>query len=1854
MAAAQIAPPEGFELDGAQPQPGAPRAPQAPAGFQIDQPAPDPVLGAINQSRIAAPIEAGLNLVTGLGLGMPVYLARGLYGALTGEEDRQEKATEAAHAVTYEPRGEKGKRLSALINLPFEKLTEKSTEIGHKVTDLTGSPVLGAITEGAIQTLTPLGVAKGAGTLAALGRSAPTPAAFESAAVAIEGHAPRPGQTPAMAGKLERIYEATGKKPSEVIAAALQDSNTLADLVADNREIPAGLEKGKAKETGAPAAEPGAPAAEPEAGGVKEAAAGETLPGRPTHAGEEIRMPPADAPIPATNLPRATDITLVRHGETALNNQNLVRGWTDIPLNEMGAKQAGELGEQLKDKGIDTIVTSDLVRASATAREIGKASGAPVIEDPAFRPWNVGEYAGKPNEAVARVLEDYASNRPSEPLPGGESFNQFRERYLSGVERIAAEHPGERIALVSHHRGDRLFAAWQKAAMPVDHSVDMSTFLDWQGGIKTGTAADMEPVPVRAGPQGSAMAAAIGERMKAKGAQEPEVKGAVAAWEKWFAAASERYGIPPSEILSTRGLEELRKDPDLPPELRSVIERAGSDPAAAAFERDAQEQIAFLNREAKSRGFADIDQLAKKDPEEFQKLASAYRAGRAKSEEPLPIPYAQRLRPEQREVETRAREQVQGDLEGQIKAYEKLPDSDGGKIINTDIARELFPDYRQSRSIHSPSVHEPASALVKEMFLRKVSEADPNGLNMVTFTAGGTGAGKTSGINAVPLVSNVVEASQLVYDTNMANFKSAKAKIDLALEHGKQANIIFVGADPLEALDRALKRAMRTGRTVPLEEHAKTHEGSARALEQLMQEYKGDDRVQFIIIDNGAGAKGEIRLVDPADAREYLHSLDFSNLRERLKGRLDAAFEQGKITEAIYRGTEAPVGEGEGTAPGAGGGEEPPAGGQPGERGAAGAPRGRYAPLRERGGPPRPPEIPPPSPAQAAVLERISKEPGKPAGYTWEAFYADVKDDLYPIKRLVNALRSGEDLGTAEDPYKLARLTRGAYGKAEQFLEYSPFDFKTYKNVGKSMRDIIDPVKNDLDGLRAYAVSRRSVELDGRGIQTGVPLDEAKQVIAEGGKYAQVLKELQAYQDHLVAYLKDSGVLSEESVKAMREANKDYVPFFRLMDDAEGAASAGAGLKTHQPIKRIKGSERLIIDPLESIVKNTYLYTTLAERNAVGRSLVELVERSGRDDLVRRIPGPVKPIKVQDAEIRKFLEENGIDAPEEFEQAMTIFRRGNLTPAEDQIVVFREGKRELYQVPEEVASAFKATDRESAGWLTRVLAIPAKMLRVGATLSPDFISRNPVRDQFSAYVLSKSGYVPVLDMVRGAVSIAKHDQDFQNWLKSGGANAAMVSLDRDYVQQELARRSGDLDFTTRAWNVIKNPLEPLRIASELMENATRLGEFKKAAGGESTKEAIQSAGFEAREVTIDFARIGAKTRAMNLITAFWNANLEGIDRTVRSFKDRPFQTTAKMAVSITLPSVLLWWSNHDDGRYGDLPNWEKDLFWIVMTDHVSKERWAGMSTQKKLAFQAQTHIYRIPKPFELGVIFGSGPERLLDAFYDKHPDAFKDFTNSMANTMGINLVPTAAAPVLGQITNWNFFTDRPLIPASQERLLPEYQYSSYTTQTTRALGHLVGSIPGLHDKSMASPQVIDNYIRSWTGTLGNYTLQIADAALRKTGVLPDPIRPAKSLEDLPVLRGFMVRFPSGQAQSIQDFYDSYQASKRVTDTIQTLARQGDSAAALREMQLDPQRLARLDSIHQALSRAQEAIQLVDRNPKIGEQEKRQLIDTMYYQMMMMSRAGNLALAQMQKALASSSLARAKEGAPNENQPALAR
>ncbi len=194
-------------------------------------------------------------------------------------------------------------------------------------------------------------------------------------------------------------------------------------------------------------------------------------------------------------------ITVVRHGTTDLNGDGKLRGWKNVPLSEQGKIDVKKTAKELKDSGITKIVSSDLIRTEQTAEAISKDTGVKVELSAGLRPWDVGELAGEDVKKTLPILKEYAIETPDKPIPGGESFNAFKERFLSEVEKIKRANPEDRVAIVTHHRGDRILAAWETKGMPTDHNVDMEEF--FKEGIEPSAYRDVNVKPPKKFPKGS-------------------------------------------------------------------------------------------------------------------------------------------------------------------------------------------------------------------------------------------------------------------------------------------------------------------------------------------------------------------------------------------------------------------------------------------------------------------------------------------------------------------------------------------------------------------------------------------------------------------------------------------------------------------------------------------------------------------------------------------------------------------------------------------------------------------------------------------------------------------------------------------------------------------------------------------------------------------------------------------------------------------------------------------------------------------------------------------------------------------------------------------------------------------------------------------------------------------------------------------------------------------------------------------------------------------------------------------------------------------------------------------------------
>lgn len=276
--------------------------------------------------------------------------------------------------------------------------------------------------------------------------------------------------------------------------------------------------------------------------------------------------------------------------------------------------------------------------------------------------------------------------------------------------------------------------------------------------------------------------------------------------------------------------------------------------------------------------------------------------------------------PQQVEIDFQNR--VESDFDALAKDYSELPDSMGGRILDVDVARELSPAYLADRTL-AAAVHEPASSFIKKLFAKFLASPTPEGKdNLVIFSGGGAGSGKTSGLR---LLGAVGERAEFIYDTTLSKFDSGLSKIQEALDAGRDVVIAFTYRDPVEAfINGALPRAINqerkfgTGRTVPLTEYARAHRDARATVERLAKHFENDDRVSIIAIDNSRGVDGAI-----LTTLDQLPVVKYDDIPGTIHEHITQEHQAGNVSDAIYTGFTGNRPERAGQAAGPGNGQEP-------------------------------------------------------------------------------------------------------------------------------------------------------------------------------------------------------------------------------------------------------------------------------------------------------------------------------------------------------------------------------------------------------------------------------------------------------------------------------------------------------------------------------------------------------------------------------------------------------------------------------------------------------------------------------------------------------------------------------------------------------------------------------------------------------------------------------------------------------------------------------------------------------------------------------------------------------------------
>lgn len=717
--------------------------------------------------------------------------------------------------------------------------------------------------------------------------------------------------------------------------------------------------------------------------------------------------------------------------------------------------------------------------------------------------------------------------------------------------------------------------------------------------------------------------------------------------------------------------------------------------------------------------------------------------------------------------------------------------------------------------------------------------------------------------------------------------------------------------------------------------------------------------------------------------------------------------------------------------------------------------------------------------------------------------YTALVDDLHTLQQQDKILEDILDrpLSASERTHTLGLATRGADVISKRIITNGLVDANGHV-VGESFKDVLSPLKPLLKknkqifvDFEDYLLNKHAITRAERGEKVfrdklNWTPDYGVQKVAE---YESMFPEFKEAADKFYSFNKqmvqswlvDTGIITQETADAWLKQNPFYVPNKRQFTKLEKTGKGFGGKKQgfgnqSNPVKGYPkgGSQRKIISPIEATIENVDAYVKAAKRNGVMQQYVRNIEQAPEafEDWAEIVKQPEKPEDITKTLLAD-MENDGLDQllsrfTDDFDKAMqqTKLDKDNIVRA----MVNGEPVHVKIKDPDLLA-AVTALGPQRSGYvldLVGKLTNNMKLLTTGS--NPVFsLTRNLFRDIPQAYIASKTTNNPIAfasDLISAAIDIGRSRGAYQDFLNIGGGHASSIAADRNLLaQSKRAVLPGKDKALRRGLGQAKDSYENLLNAVEI---APRLSEFKRviAQGGD-----LQAALEAAQDLTVNFKRRGALSGEIDKIFPYFNAAMQGLDKTIRTYKDNPAKALVKSALAITLPTLALYAINRDDPDYQKLSNRTKDAFLLIPR---------GDGTFIKIA-----------KPQEQGSIFSDLPERLMRLFADQDPAAFRDFADRIRTTfippgiqgmtgkrgvIGGLLGDTILGPGVDIVANESW-SGAPVVPAYLQDLSPGLQSDAKTTWPARKIGELTYGTP-----FETSPKKLDYLAKQYTGWIGQF------------------------------------------------------------------------------------------------------------------------------------------------------------------------
>jgi hypothetical protein len=781
----------------------------------------------------------------------------------------------------------------------------------------------------------------------------------------------------------------------------------------------------------------------------------------------------------------------------------------------------------------------------------------------------------------------------------------------------------------------------------------------------------------------------------------------------------------------------------------------------------------------------------------------------------------------------------------------------------------------------------------------------------------------------------------------------------------------------------------------------------------------------------------------------------------------------------------------------------------------------------------------------------------------WDTVVTQTLDRVSPVQK------------AGEKAYQLKRIETGLQAVFSMVMEHGklkwdPSGVITADEKRRGFIPFLRSLGKDWDKFFYWVAAKRAEVLETEGRERWLNKPERNEIFgwtrpSGDADWTKKAEELAEFNNNILDLAERAGLINPAGRRKWQQ--QYYVPFYRIFEDEEAKAEFLRAPQKNQrfisaQIKRLKGAERKLGDPLENMMHNWM--------HLIGESMRNVARAEAYRWSMENETGLVEPTTAGKTKYyRQSKDGKVVYAMDKTDEPVLTFQHLGKP------VYFKVHDPELYNALGDINTArldnlFVNLMRTTKRWLT-----------YGATFGPAFRVANMLRDTLHTTMLEKS-FKPFLDTAKGFLKTWREDENYVRLMASGaGFGSSYVRADdpeaaASYINR-IIKKEGQ-GAADRILNTPKKMLDWWEKVGSASENAARVQLF-----ANLTEEGVsgREAAFRARDL-LDFTMSGEHAAVQLLIQTipFLNARVQGLYRLGRGIKNTENRGNFALRGSLLMAaSVALWGFNKDDDRYKELEDWDRWQYYHI---------WIG------------DQHFRLPKPFEVGAMFSSLPESMLDSLSDN--ETGKHFANFLAHTFtetfAVN-VPQFFVPIIEQWANKSFFSGRPIVPERLKGLKPEEQYEPWTSEAMRTLAGGLG----------VSPKRAQEMVRGYFATLGELILAGTDIGFRNTFDYPE--RADWRLEDYPLVGRFLRDQPPRYTKQMSWFYRAMEEADRTVKTVNHFKRTGRYKEAVELQTMEKNRIRNRASLSKARTRLRKLnrrIRRINLDSALNGKQKREQLD----------------------------------------------